>query len=414
MLYKEDNKNTTTNKKEEKKENDTKKKEQKKIIKKPELKKPLDLKPFKSKRVPNYVSMLFDKYCLSVNEVTINVSKMTSTKNSNYGIWKNIFVTNDATWINSQVFVKIFPNLNKLRINYYYSTLKESTFKHLLSFLQSNDVKGRDFDFELCKPVNIDFDDNNIDDDNNKDDNNNPDISLVEGFNKYIEVNVKNNSLEWFGRLNMDPTLPYISMIRPQNADETMKGLSNILNENEISLTMKLLKNHLSQIPEYKTTFNRWYLKLLYRASRDTFDSSVFHKKCDEKGQTLTIIKVENSKNIFGGFTSKAWTRSGGYCDDPNSCLFLIKDNNGSNDNAQHFKLKSTEYSKYGALHSRNGGPGFGENDIKILNRANKSNKNSCYPRSFNFSLQPINQLTGCKGGYFKVENYEVFHVNFF
>ena len=45
--------------------------------------------------------------------------------------------------------------------------------------------------------------------------------------------------------------------------------------------------------------------KLCWRASQDGWASSTFHSKCDHKGPTVTIIKVD--KYIFGGYTSVSW-----------------------------------------------------------------------------------------------------------
>ena len=49
--------------------------------------------------------------------------------------------------------------------------------------------------------------------------------------------------------------------------------------------------------------------RLLYRGSRDGWLSSNFHKHCDEKGPTVTLIKaVVNTKEyIFGGYTDQSW-----------------------------------------------------------------------------------------------------------
>ena len=49
---------------------------------------------------------------------------------------------------------------------------------------------------------------------------------------------------------------------------------------------------------------NDW--KLCWRASRHGWDSNKFHSLCDEKGPTITIVKVE--KYIFGGYTSLSWS----------------------------------------------------------------------------------------------------------
>lgn len=46
---------------------------------------------------------------------------------------------------------------------------------------------------------------------------------------------------------------------------------------------------------------------LLYRASKDGFESSKFHAKCDNISRTLSIIKVDGHKNIFGGYTKALW-----------------------------------------------------------------------------------------------------------
>ena len=45
--------------------------------------------------------------------------------------------------------------------------------------------------------------------------------------------------------------------------------------------------------------------KLCWRASRDGWDNSRFHSLCEEKGPTVTIVKV--GKYIFGGYTSLSW-----------------------------------------------------------------------------------------------------------
>jgi hypothetical protein len=46
--------------------------------------------------------------------------------------------------------------------------------------------------------------------------------------------------------------------------------------------------------------------KLVYRASRDGDDASEFHKRCDEIGPNVTLVKTEKNKR-FGGFTFCNW-----------------------------------------------------------------------------------------------------------
>ncbi len=53
-------------------------------------------------------------------------------------------------------------------------------------------------------------------------------------------------------------------------------------------------------------------IRLLYRGSRDGWDATDFHGKCDDKGATITIIKCSNGR-ICGGYTSTPWKSSGNY-----------------------------------------------------------------------------------------------------
>ena len=55
---------------------------------------------------------------------------------------------------------------------------------------------------------------------------------------------------------------------------------------------------------------NDW--KLCWRKSRDDYywGYSHFHSLCDEKGPTITIVKV--GEYIFGGYTSLSWRKSPG------------------------------------------------------------------------------------------------------
>ena len=53
---------------------------------------------------------------------------------------------------------------------------------------------------------------------------------------------------------------------------------------------------------------NDW--ELCWRKSRDGWDMNKFHSLCDEKGPTITIVKVGNY--IFGGYTSLSWRMSTG------------------------------------------------------------------------------------------------------
>ena len=64
--------------------------------------------------------------------------------------------------------------------------------------------------------------------------------------------------------------------------------------------------------------------RLLYRASVDGYASVVFHQKCDNTPNTLTVIKSENGY-VFGGFTPLTWDGCSGDKKDHKTFLFSLK-----------------------------------------------------------------------------------------
>ena len=68
---------------------------------------------------------------------------------------------------------------------------------------------------------------------------------------------------------------------------------------------------------KYLTALNTWLKpvvqskssawKRCWRASVDGWAASTFHSGCDNKGPTVTIIKV--GQYIFGGYTSDSWSK---------------------------------------------------------------------------------------------------------
>ncbi|CAG8499850.1 16694_t:CDS:2 [Acaulospora colombiana] len=64
----------------------------------------------------------------------------------------------------------------------------------------------------------------------------------------------------------------------------------------------------LIQLDHFAVVSN-WIVKnpLLIRGSRDGFTPEVFHQKCDNKGPTLTVLKVKESGEILGGFNPFSW-----------------------------------------------------------------------------------------------------------
>jgi hypothetical protein len=113
---------------------------------------------------------------------------------------------------------------------------------------------------------------------------------------------------------------------------------------------------------------------LIYRASQDGFEAANFHSECDNKPNTLVIIKSENG-NIFGGYTEQSWNAGRDrFKADPKSFIFSLINNEN-----KPLKIK---VSKNGCIgRSIFWGPIFGGNivddcDIFIND---KSNINLCH-----------------------------------
>ena len=76
---------------------------------------------------------------------------------------------------------------------------------------------------------------------------------------------------------------------------------SSILQNNDNYLGT--LSNWLKPVVQSKSS----YWKRCWRASVDGWAVSTFHSGCDNKGPTVTIIKV--GQYIFGGYTSDSWSK---------------------------------------------------------------------------------------------------------
>jgi hypothetical protein len=48
-------------------------------------------------------------------------------------------------------------------------------------------------------------------------------------------------------------------------------------------------------------------VKMLYRASRDSFKAEAFRRMCGDKGSTMTVVLSNEQRMIFGGYTDIPW-----------------------------------------------------------------------------------------------------------
>jgi hypothetical protein len=98
----------------------------------------------------------------------------------------------------------------------------------------------------------------------------------------------------------------------------------------------------------------RWVL--IYKATRDGFASSDFHRCCDDQGPTMTVIRSKDGGYLFGGYTSVSWKSTGTYVADNNGpYLFTLTNPHGIP--PTKYCVKNVQYSIHAV---KTYGPTFG------------------------------------------------------
>ena len=176
--------------------------------------------------------------------------------------------------------------------------------------------------------------------------------------------------------------------------------------------------------PNSKSNYkNLENISLLYRGSRDGFKASDFHRLCDNKGETLVIIKSTDNY-IFGGYTSINWesTEWNRQCGEKNNArreghglefVFTLKNPHNIPPSKYNIQKKWLDHSICCDI---NLGPIFGCNDIRIENNCN-TNSNSFSYYDFNPGEYCFDDTTGKKrmlftgSSTYKVKEIEVFQI---
>jgi hypothetical protein len=186
-------------------------------------------------------------------------------------------------------------------------------------------------------------------------------------------------------------------------------GLTKYISSLNFVGTTLLTSAHIDQLHTWYGSKKTW--KLLYKATVDGFGSDQFHQKCNNKGETITVVQSLNG-NLFGGYAPQSWTSRGGYYFDNRAWIFsLTYSQKMTNTGPSH----SNTYSIYDASGY---GPTFGGgHDFEIANASNK-NRNSYSNLGHSYleptgngynSTQAKNYLAGSHN--FQVKEIEVFGI---
>ena len=142
--------------------------------------------------------------------------------------------------------------------------------------------------------------------------------------------------------------------------------------------------------------------ELLYKASIDGEAASVFHSLCDEKGASITVVKVLNGSKC-GGFTPLSWKTNGCWQKDPSLRSFVC-----NLDNKTKFNLREN-YNHALDFHD-NKLSCFGGYTLQLTDN-NLSNKNGIC-QACDYQIQSPTDLIGINDNNFQAVDIEIFLVN--
>ena len=114
----------------------------------------------------------------------------------------------------------------------------------------------------------------------------------------------------------------------------------------------------------------------IFRASEHNFKIAAFHEKCDNKEDTLVLIRTQFGKTI-GGYTHYPWDQSNSWLSDSGrrACIFSL-------DLMEKFVPQGNDKLIY---RSSGYGPRFGGgSDIFICDNCNTNNSGAYFPVTYN------------------------------
>ena len=192
-----------------------------------------------------------------------------------------------------------------------------------------------------------------------------------------------------------------------------MKLIDEIKKEKEIQIQQKKINpivNSKSKIinDELFKQLNSWInpskslkFELIFIASINGDKASDFHKYCDGKGPTVTVVKGKNG-HIFGGYVTVPFSSDRQSHFDDKAFLFSLT-------NKKQFPIKVKEQA---VCHFNNWGPYIGyfnKCDLAINSCCLNNNKSYSEPNSYEFTRV---ELIGTTERNFEVADYEVYLVN--
>ncbi|KAK8798791.1 hypothetical protein WA158_007875 [Blastocystis sp. Blastoise] len=191
----------------------------------------------------------------------------------------------------------------------------------------------------------------------------------------------------------------------------------DITDNNGFSKSKILKKNrtYISILNNWLGKERKW--KLLFRASEHKYSAREFHKYCDNKGETVTLIKHighNNHINIFGGYTDQSWESKKSNYFKPYSKEFLFTLSNEHNIPPTQYLHNDNNDNSFSILYNPSFGPIFGSYDFALSDDCHNNIFSVCNAHSYQHINTPqnsslfVNTNNPNSVNAFKVDDYEV------
>merc|ERR1712013_321852 len=113
------------------------------------------LKAKRKRRVPEYIKTMFDDYCASVTKLNIDFERLVSLSGG-YRAWRDILMVRDESWLKLDVLLRLFPRCAVIELHFIRQAFTKKTVKHLIAFLNSPELRGRDVEISVFRPAKYD------------------------------------------------------------------------------------------------------------------------------------------------------------------------------------------------------------------------------------------------------------------
>ena len=184
--------------------------------------------------------------------------------------------------------------------------------------------------------------------------------------------------------------------------------------EAPLKIDSAILSNQAEQAAFLKNILgNPRRIERIFRASEHNFKVAAFHEKCDNKRDTLTLVRTEFGRTI-GGYSHYPWDNSGWLSDGGMRAFLFSLDR----------KEKYVPADGNNLIYRGSGyGPTFGGgHDLRLADSCNNPNSSYAnFPSTYNRAENKISNsqesyanFSGATNGWnFRVVEYEVFQVQY-